>query len=212
MTVPWRTGVEYDHVDGKPYFRAEPATFPRRGNLNVGLVWRGNFAYGRNSHRSMDFTNFCPLFDIPGIAFYSLQVGEGAREVTAAGYDGFVADLAPFASSWRQTARLIAALDVVVSVDTACAHLAGALGIPVLTMVTKFCDWRWSRNSTRTTWYESMCVLRQQNQDDWADVVQRVKMRLEDLIDGRRQAADADQQGTVGAIAGRTAEKRRRTG
>jgi hypothetical protein len=192
MTVPWRTGVDYDDVDGKPYFKAEPANFPRRGVLNVGLVWRGNPVYGRNSHRSMDFVNFCPLFDSPGIAFYSLQVGDGADEIAAAGYDGFVADLAPFAKSWRQTARLIARLDAVVTVDTACAHLAGALGVPVMMLATKFCDWRWNRQSEHTVWYDAMRVLRQQTVDDWAPLIDDVKVRLETMADGRRQVAQTD--------------------
>jgi hypothetical protein len=203
MTVPWRTGADLEDVNGKPYFEAEPATFPRRSLLNVGLVWRGNPAFGRNSHRSMTFTSFCPLFDIPGVAFYSLQVGDGQSEITAAGYDGFVADLAPFAKSWRMTARLIQRLDCIVSVDTACAHLAGALGVPVFTMITKFCDWRWDRKSNRTVWYDSMRTVRQTTQDDWRDVVTSVKHKLEDMVDERRQDAGRDQQGLCGEDAGR---------
>jgi hypothetical protein len=205
MTVPWRTGVDYADVSGEAYFKAEPATFPRRGLLNVGLVWRGNPAFGRNNHRSMDFIDFCPLFDSPGIAFYSLQVGDGARDITAAGYDGFIADLAPFAKSWRQTARLIARLDAVVSVDTACAHLAGALGVPVMMLATKFCDWRWNRNSERTVWYDSMRVLRQHTLDDWAPLIEDVKVRLEDMANGRGQIARSNPEGTPSASDFRTA-------
>jgi len=212
MTLPWRVGVEYQHVNGTPYFKAEPAPFARRGELNVGLVWRGNPTYGRNSHRSMAFTNFCPLFEIPGISFYSLQVGEPSREITAAGYDGFVANLAPFAKSWRQTARLIANLDVVVSVDTACAHLAGALGVPVFNLVTRFCDWRWNRNSIQTVWYDSMRVIRQRSQDNWAPVVSDVKSQLEDMVYERRQKSGHDQQRAAGAIDRGTVQERRRTG
>jgi hypothetical protein len=196
MTLPWRTGVNYWDVHGAAYFKAEPAAFARRGLLNVGLVWRGNPTYGRNSHRSMEFTNFCPVFDIPGVAFYSLQVGEPAREITASGYDGFVANLAPFAKSWRQTARLIARLDAVVTVDTACAHLAGALGVPVLTMVTKFPDWRWDRHSMRTVWYDSIRIIRQRTQDDWGSVITEVKSQLEDMVYERRQNTARDQSGT----------------
>lgn len=189
MSLPWRCGVDWSDVNGRPYITAEPAQIPKRGKLNVGLVWKGNPSYGMNVHRSMPFTDFCPLFDLPGVAFHSLQVGVPGLEVTEAGFDGFVANLEPFMPNWRATARVMKALDVVVSVDTACAHLAGALGVPVLTMVTNSCDWRWDRNSYRSVWYDSMRVIRQQKQDDWTAVIQDVKERLQGMMDERRQAA-----------------------
>jgi hypothetical protein len=189
MSIPWRCGVELDHVDGKPYFKTEPANIPRRGKLNVGLVWRGNAAYGNDVHRSMPFETYCPLFDIPGVAFYSLQAGHPSLEVTGLGYDGFVANLEPLAQTWRDTARLIQALDLVVSVDTAVAHLAGALGKPVFTLVTNASDWRWNRNSTKTIWYDSMKVFRQKKQDDWTPCIKAVREELRGMLDERRQAA-----------------------
>jgi tetratricopeptide (TPR) repeat protein len=195
MTVPWRCGVDYADVDGRPYFKVEPKSFGDRGELHVGLVWRGNPAFQRNSHRSMQFADFTPLLEIPGIAFYSLQVGDGRREITALGYDGLVGDLAPFAKTWRDTARIIASLDALVTVDTACAHLAGALGTPAFVLLTKACDWRWSRKSTHTVWYDSLRTLRQSVQDDWAAVVTMAEMNLEDMLHGRRQNTGADQQG-----------------
>jgi hypothetical protein len=176
-------------VSGGSYFKAEPAKIPLRGKLNVGLVWRGNPAYGMDAHRSMAFSEYCPLFDLPGVAFYSLQAGAPGLEVTNLGFDGFVANLEPLAQTWRDTARLIQALDVVVSVDTACAHLAGALGKPVYTLVTNACDWRWNRNSQRTVWYDSMRVIRQKKQDDWAPCIKIVRDELKGLLSERRQAA-----------------------
>lgn len=193
MSFPWRIGVDYKDVSGAPYMRAEPASFPRRGRLNVGLVWRGNPAYGMDVHRSMPFSELCPLFDLNGAAFYSLQLGPAAAEIGHLGFDGFVADLAPFARNWRSTARLIKALDVVVAVDTAVAHLAGALGVPVLMMATNACDWRWSRNSERTVWYDSMRVYRQHDQDEWAPCIQQVRNRLMEMLDesDRKRRNDA---------------------
>lgn len=188
MSAPWRCGVDLKDVNGKPYFKAEPANIPRRGKLNVGLVWRGNSAYLADTQRSMPFTTFSPLFDLPGVAFYSLQVGPPGLEVTEAGFDGFVANLEPFMPNWRATARVIAALDVVVSVDTAVAHLAGAMGKPVLTLVTNNSDWRWDRNSTRSIWYDSMRVVRQSKQDDWAPCIEEAKTRLKEMSLQRRAA------------------------
>lgn len=189
MSLPWRCGVEMADVQGKPYFKAEAAKIPRRGQLNVGLVWRGNPAYGNDVHRSIAFSEYCALFDLPGVAFYSLQAGAPGLEVTALGYDGFVANLEPIAQTWRDTARLIEALDVVVSVDTAVAHLAGALGKPVYILVTNASDWRWNRNSQRSVWYDSARVIRQKKQDDWAPCIKTVREELKGMLDVRRQAA-----------------------
>jgi tetratricopeptide (TPR) repeat protein len=188
MTLPWRCGVELDQVNGKPYFKADPIKLPRRGRLNVGLVWRGNPAYGQDVHRSMAFTEYTPLFDLPGAAFYSLQAGPPGLEVTETGFDGFVANLEPMCSHWRDTARVIQALDVVVSVDTACAHLAGALGKRCFVLVTNAADWRWDRTSEETIWYDSLSVIRQAKQDDWAPCVASVRNHLKGML-RERQAA-----------------------
>lgn len=189
MSLPWRCGAELDQVEGKPYFKTDAAKIPLRGKLNVGLVWRGNPAYGMDVHRSCAFSEFCPLFDVPGIAFYSLQAGPPGLEVTNLGLDGFVANLEPLAQTWRDTARLIEALDVVVSVDTAVAHLAGALGKPVFILTTNACDWRWNRNSQRSVWYESARVIRQKKQDDWVPCIKTVRDELKGMLSERRQAA-----------------------
>jgi hypothetical protein len=189
MSVPWRVGISEETVSGKPYFKAEPAQIPLRGDLNVGLVWRGNPQYGKDVHRSLAFTEFCPLFDIPGVAFYSLQVGEPAAEVSNYGFDGFVANLEPFATSWTATAGLIQALDLVVTVDTAVAHLAGALGKPVFMMTTNACDWRWHRLNVKTRWYDSMRVYRQHKQDDWSPCITAVRDGIKGMLNGRRSKA-----------------------
>jgi hypothetical protein len=186
MSLPWRCGVDLPDVNGCSYFKAEPAKIPLRGKLNVGLVWRGNPAYGMDVHRSMAFTEFCPLFDLPGVAFYSLQAGPASLEITNIGLDGFVANLEPLASTWRDTARLIQALDVVVTVDTAVAHLAGALGKPVFILVTNACDWRWNRNSKKSIWYDSATVIRQKKQDDWRPCINMVREGLKWMLEDAR--------------------------
>ena len=135
----------------------------------------------------MAFSELCPLFDIPGAAFYSLQ--RDSLEVTQLGYDGFVANLEPLETSWRETAKLVQALDVIVTVDTAIAHLAGALGKPVFIMTTASSDWRWNRNSEKTAWYDSARVIRQKRQDDWAPVIANVHDQLQGMMNGRRRQA-----------------------
>jgi len=194
MSIPWRVGLEYETVSGAPYFKAQPADFPLRGTLNVGLAWRGNPEYAMDAHRSMKFEDFTPLFDIPGIAWYSLQIA-GSQEITHHGFDGFVADLAPKAKSWRATASLVARLDCVVSVDTAIAHLAGALGTPVQILVTNACDWRWDRETRTIAWYDSASVYRQEFQDDWRPCIDAVKADLESAVDAARRAQASERPG-----------------
>lgn len=189
MSLPWRVGIAQDHITGRPYFKAIPAKIPLRGKLNVGLVWRGNPAYLADTQRSMPFTTYSPIFDLPGCAFYSLQVGSPGLEVTEAGFDGFVANLEPLMPNWRATARVISALDAVVSVDTSVAHLAGALGKPVFTLVPNAADWRWDRNSSKSIWYDSMRVFRQHKQDDWSQCLEEVKSRLRQMSQDQRRAA-----------------------
>lgn len=206
MSLPWRVGVELSDVSGAAYFDAEPAKIPSRGEIDVGLVWRGNPAYSRDHIRSMPFEKFAPLFDMPQCAFYSLQAGPGAMEITNLGFDGFVADLQPFMRTWRDTARCIMALDVVVTVDTAVAHLAGALGKPVFILHTRGADWRWNRRSDRTLWYDSARNLFQIEQDHWEPLIEDVKCRLEEMVaDGSRrhiELEDGERQSGLRAVAG----------
>lgn len=187
MSVAWRCGVDYSDVRGHPYFHAEAAILPKRGKLNVGLVWQGNPEYGMDVHRSIAFSEYCQLFDMPGVAFYSLQ--KGSVDPTLLGYDGFVANLDAFMGSWSDTARIVQALDVVVSVDTAVAHLAGALGKPVFILTTNASDWRWNRNSRKTPWYDSATVIRQKKQDEWAPCVETVRQGLKWHLENERRSA-----------------------
>lgn len=188
MSIPWRVGIDYASVSGKPYFKTEAAKIPRRGKLNIGLVWQGNPEYGMDAHRSMAFSELCPLFDLPGTAFHSLQ--KDSVDVTMLGLDGFVANMDPFMSPWSDTAKVVQAMDVIVSVDTAVAHLAGALGKTVFMMATNSSDWRWDRNSRKTKWYDSMTVIRQKKQDDWFHCIHMVREGLKwQLENVRRQAA-----------------------
>jgi len=130
------------------------------------------------------------LFDLHSVAFYSLQAGSPGLETTNLGFDGFIANLEPLATTWRNTAKLIQALDVIVSVDTAVAHLAGALGKPVFMLATNACDWRWNRNSEKSVWYDSMTVVRQKKQDDWEPCIKFVRFKLKEMMNERaRQAA-----------------------
>jgi hypothetical protein len=172
-------GIEYKDVDGQSYMRSGLLKLPARGKLKVGISWKGSPGYAMDALRSASLAAFCPLFDLPGAAFYSLQVKPGPQEITNLGLDGFIADLGSTLKDFRDTARAIAAMDVLVTTDSANGHLAGALGVPVLMMVGKAPCWRWMR-STETRWYDEHKIFRQSVVDCWP--VEAVRSEIEGML------------------------------
>ena len=135
----------------------------------------------------MPLESFAPLADVPGVALISLQKGPGSDEVAA--LDGRFSvwqstepEPASEADGLRNTAALMNCLELVVCVDTATAHLAGALGLPVWTLISDMPDWRWLRRGERTVWYPTMRLYRQQKLGDWRPVFARIAADLRQLV------------------------------
>ncbi len=168
--------------DQVPYLFAEPAKVedwakrlpPKQGKLRIGLVWGGNPANKTNHKRSISLSDFVPLAKIPNLQVVSLQKGAAASQAVTppSGVDWI--DLTSQINDFVDTAALIMNLDLVVTVDTSVAHLAGALGKPVWTLITSVPDWRWLRTGDRTAWYPTMRLFRQPAAGDWASVVDQV--------------------------------------
>ncbi len=175
-------GIEYKDVNGLAYMTGAPAGLPSRGRLKVGLSWKGSPGYANDGLRSASLDALCPLFDLPGAAFYSLQVRPGPDEISRLGLDGFIADLGSTFKDWRDTAAAIAAMDVVVTVDSANGHLAGALGKPVLLLLGKAPCWRWM-GGDKTPWYASHKIFRQTTVDVWP--MEAVRKELEVMLANR---------------------------
>jgi Flp pilus assembly protein TadD len=162
------------------YLRADPArmaVWARRlpDGLRVGLVWAGNPAHSNDRRRSVPVGALAPLLAAAPGAFVSLQVGPRAAE---AGHFG-LADNAPALTDFAETAALVAGLDLVITVDTAVAHLAGALGIPAWVMLPHAPDWRWLLHRTDSPWYRSLRLFRQDRPGDWPGVIARVATALQ---------------------------------
>jgi hypothetical protein len=172
-------GIEYKNISGEPYMKADPMDLPKRGRLRVGISWRGSPGYAMDALRSASLEAFCPLFDLPGAAFYSLQVNPGPQEITNLGLDGFIADVGSTIKDFRDTARAIAAMDVIVTTDSANGHMAGALGKPVLLMLGKAPCWRWMRSDT-TRWYRGHKIFRQSTVDCWP--MEAVRAELQGMM------------------------------
>lgn len=181
-------GIEYKDICGLAYMSVKPTPLPKRGKLKVGLSWKGSPTYANDGLRSARLEDFCPLFDLPGAAFYSLQVKPGPTEISSLGLDGFIADLGSTLGDWRDTASAIEAMDVIVATDSANAHMAGALGKPVLLLLGKASCWRWMKGD-RTPWYAGHKIFRQSVVDQWP--IEAIRRELEGMLSERRTQAAA---------------------
>ena len=147
-----------------------PVPRPRGTRLAVGIVWAGNPKHTNDRHRSAPLELFLGLAALPGVTLYSLQHGPRAVDITALGASALVRHLPDAAGPFPAKAAAMAGLDLLVTVDTCEAHLAGALGRPVWMLLPFRCDWRWLPGRTDTVWYPSMRLYHQPGPDRWAEV------------------------------------------
>ncbi|MGH7306413.1 MAG: tetratricopeptide repeat protein [Candidatus Rokuibacteriota bacterium] len=185
MSVPRLLGTTLESIPARvPYLAADPrrrdvwrarlSLGPR--SLKVGLVWAGQPQNRTDRWRSIPLRVLAPLGAVAGVGFVSLQGGAAARQAVESPFPlvDHDAELHDFAD----IAALVANLDLVISVDTAGAHLAGALGRPVWTLLPSAPDWRWLLEREDTPWYPTMRLFRQTKAGDWAEVVARVAAAL----------------------------------
>ena len=132
--------------------------------------------------RSPGFEAVRGLLDVRGTRFFSLQKGAGRDELAGRALPANFVDLDAEIANFDDTAAIIANLDVVVTCDTAVAHLAGALGKPVFALLPQACDWRYGLDPHASPWYPSMRLFRQRARGEWAEVVTRVAQALEDAV------------------------------
>ena len=120
-----------------------------------------------------------PLLGRDDIAWFSLQVGARAKELSALMPPARVVDLSADLSDFAETAAALAELDLLITVDTAAAHLAGALGRATWLLIARQADWRWMRERDDSPWYASLRLFRQERQGDWIPVVARMMHELD---------------------------------
>ncbi|MGV3585716.1 MAG: glycosyltransferase family 9 protein [Adhaeribacter sp.] len=157
-----------------PYLHVSPRLLaPANGQIAVGLVWK---AGDWNSQRSIPFNYLAPLTNIKGINLYILQ----ADAESAGWQEGF--GINPGAFSLYEFAQIIKGLDLLISVDSMPVHLAGALGVPVWTLLHAEADWRWMEDREDSPWYPTMRLFRQAQSGDWENLIVRVAGELENLV------------------------------
>ena len=154
------------------------------GVLKVGVVWAGNPEHKNDRYRSLRLAALAPLWPVAGVRFISLQKGAAAAEWEGlpAGLDAV--NLGPELADFTDTAAVISQLDLVICVDTAVAHLAGALGKPVWLLVAQPADFRWLEGREDSPWYPTMRLFRQSERGDWDEVIERVKEALQARVRG----------------------------
>jgi Flp pilus assembly protein TadD len=167
---PWTFPMDRERVHFNP---------PRFGGKTIGVCWRGNFRHKNDRHRSIPINLFSKLFETEA-TFVGLQQlnheETGAVALAEATYPNF----RNFEfTDFRDTAAAIGHLDLVISVDTAVAHLASTLGAPTWTLIPKFgSDWRWQLGREDSPWYPSMRLIRQIKVGDWESVIRRIAKEL----------------------------------
>jgi hypothetical protein len=151
--------------------------------LRVGLVWAGQARPSLPGFRTLDrrrsagLAAFAPLFDVPGVAFVSLQAGPAARQLPPAG--AVMIDPMPDVTDFADTAAIIAGLDVVISVDTSVAHLAGLVGRPVFLLDRYDGCWRWLSGRADSPWYPALTIFRQDHPGDWSGAMTQAAASLQ---------------------------------
>lgn len=191
MSLPFVFGTRLDTIPAAvQYLTAPPTAVAAWKNrlagvpgFKVGLVWQGNPKNTGDRWRSVPLTRFAPLAAVPGVTLVSAQKGPGAEQLPACGFP--VLDLGSgLADDLGDLAGLLTNLDLLVSVDTAVVHLAGALARPVWMLVARNNDWRWLRDRPDSPWYPTMRIFRQDAFADWDPVVPRVADELRKVIPG----------------------------
>jgi hypothetical protein len=192
MSLPLAFRTEMPTIPAAtPYLAARPERtalwaerLAQREGLKVGLVWAGaGHTYPRHAvvmdrKRSMHLSQFAPLATAPGVVFVSLQKDDAAGQALLPPVGLEILDWTSELEDFADTADLIAALDLVISVDTAVAHLAGALGKPVWLLNRFDSCWRWLQDREDSPWYPAHRIFRQPKHGDWESVIARVAAEL----------------------------------
>jgi len=186
-TIP--VGVPYIHVAGDTTKKWKAVTTEHRGNetLIIGIAWSGNKRYGGDSARYIALSRIYSLFLTPGTCFYSLQYGEAVEEAKELPPRDNLIFVTDEIKDFTNTAGLMKNLDLVITIDSVIAHLAGSLGVAVWNLLPYVSDWRWLLDREDSPWYPTMRLFRQPSIDDWQGVLERVHAALAELRDSRAQ-------------------------
>lgn len=192
QTIP--AGIPYLHLSSTEIEKAREQ-WPQSG-LRIGVAWAGNPKNKRNDLRALPLRDLLPLTGVPGVTFFSLQKGSGIEQLRELPGLLPIHDACSMHNDFSASAALLATLDLVITVDTSIAHLAGAMGKPVWILLQYIADWRWMRNRNDSPWYPTARLFRQKKAGDWAGVIDEVCRALGEL------AKDSSQKDGSGEVPG----------
>lgn len=199
MSLAYELGTTIETIPAeRPYLKVAPAKIAewqqrlaKYSGLKVGVVWAGNPGHLHDQKRSLLAEVLLPCLLFPGVQLFSLQkeVRASDRPVLEQLKDKVV-DLEPLLTNFAETAAAASAMDLVITVDTAVAHMAGALGKPTWILLPHILDWRWLYEREDTPWYPTVRLFRQHRSRDWESVLNRLPRELERLAADVRLPAD----------------------
>jgi tetratricopeptide (TPR) repeat protein len=168
-----------------PYLFAEPGLMQRwrqelqgLAGFKIGIAWQGNPKHQNDRNRSIPLSCFEPLTRSSGVRLLSLQEGAGVEQLQHVAERFAIMELGSRLQDFRDTAAVLKNLDLVITCDSALAHLAGALGVPVWVALPLIPDWRWLLDRNDSPWYPTMRLFRQDKRGDWQGVFQRMAVAL----------------------------------
>lgn len=201
MSAPYHLSARLDTVPAQiPYLRADAALqaqwagqLPGKSTLRVGLAWRGNPQFENDSDRSLQhLQTLAPLWDVPDLQLFSLQKGAGEEEIEECNAQQPLTHLGSQMQDFADAAAIVAEMDLVITVDTAIAHLAGALGKPCWLLLPWYMtDWRWGAEGTDSIWYPgAMRLFRQGADAEWGPVIADVAVALMERLTPQSASSD----------------------
>lgn len=151
---------------------------PRDGKVRVGLVWAGRGEHENDRNRSIRLNQLACLKDVSGVSFYSLQKGPAGAQIADSVFAGHLIDWTTDLNDFVDTAALLANLDLLIAVDTAVVHLAGAMGKAVWLLLPTPPDWRWMLRRPDSPWYPTIRLFRQKREGDWGEIITEMREAL----------------------------------
>ena len=179
LSLPFLLGLDLDSLPNQvPYVQAPPLGYglPKGKKVNIGMVWAGQTL---PKDRSVPLELLLPLTKNPNHRFFSFQLGPRVADLKATGADAFITDLGPRLYDFAETAAALQQMDLLITIDTSAAHLAGALGIPTFLLLLYASDWRWFDRGSTSPWYPSMTLFRQHRPNHWEEAVADLAQALE---------------------------------
>jgi ADP-heptose:LPS heptosyltransferase len=194
MSLPYLLGTRPDNIVApRRYVGADPSRVARwegllgaRTRPRIGIAWAGNPEHARDRFRSIPLAQFTPLLQMRDYVWLALQKGPAFGQAASLAPGLALRDMGKHSQTFADLAALIELLDLVITVDTSVAHVAGALGRPALLLIDTGHDWRWPRAGADSRWYPSIRLVRQPARGDWPGAIREAVAEVRRFFNPRR--------------------------